>query len=188
MPRTVDYTIAYSSERGCVDLCKILMGGDGSYYVTAPYHPHNTALAAIWTLNYADQSQIASFDDALQIATLDDDQRRLKLSHHPDGFLQFSGTGMLSGRNEDGTAKGLGTQSWPLRRPAFGPSFGIAFSDPQANGRESAGRARTITFQEDDIAHLRKAMVGLRITGFYFPVPWREYVYRVALNTTKSEL
>jgi hypothetical protein len=180
MPRTVDYTVAYASERGHFDLCKILMGGDGSYYMTAPYHPHDTALAAIWTVNYAERPGIFSLGDALQIATVDDDDRRLKLAHHPDGFLQFSGEGVLSGRNDDGSAKGLGTHSWPLGLPTFGPSFGVAFSDPHANGRPSAGRPRTVTFFEEDIAHLRKGVIRLKITGFYFPVPWREFVHRVA--------
>jgi hypothetical protein len=39
---------------------------------------------------------------------MEDDEYRLKLSHHPDGFVQFSGHGIKSGRNADGTPKGLG--------------------------------------------------------------------------------
>jgi hypothetical protein len=177
---TLDYTIAYESNKGVVDLCKIILGSDGSYYVTAPYHPNNKALAALWTVNYARAPTVVDFGEALDVAVLDDDNRRLKLAHHPDGFLQFSGEGVLSGRNADGSPKGLGTVSWPLVRPTFGPAFGLTFSDPHKCGRTSAGRRRTILFAEDEIEHLRKDLTGLRIAGFYFPVFWREYVTRVA--------
>ena len=39
MAKSIDYTIAYSDYRGTVDLCKVLFGGDGSYYITAPISP-----------------------------------------------------------------------------------------------------------------------------------------------------
>lgn len=180
MPSCIDYTIAYKSSHGVVDLCKVIIGGDGSYYITAPYHNLDRAIAAKIAVNYMERPRIVSFDQALEVATLDDDDRRLKLSHHPDGFLQFSGEGVLSGRNADGTPKGIGTSSWPLTRPTFGPSFGIAFSEPNKSGRPSVGRKRTVVFDELDIEHMRKGeLKGLRIAGYYFPVPWREYAYRV---------
>jgi hypothetical protein len=163
-----------------VDLCKIILGGDGSYYITAPFHPHNKALAAIMTVNYAKPPQILSFDEALEVAVLEDDDKRLKLSHHPDGFIQFSGEGVLSGRNQDGSPKGLGTYSWPLRRPTLGPSFGMMFGDPKGSGRPTRGGPRTVVFNEDDIAHMRKGdLAGLRIAGYYLPVRWREFVHRI---------
>lgn len=51
MARSASYTIAYENGDTCVDLCRIVFGGDGSYYVTAPYHPAKHALAGIleWT-------------------------------------------------------------------------------------------------------------------------------------------
>jgi hypothetical protein len=180
LPRSIDYTVAYSAAGGTVDLCKIIMGGDGSYYLTAPFHPHDKALAAIMTVNYAEPQEILRFEEALEVAVLEDDDKRLKLSHHPDGFIQFSGEGVLSGRNQDGSPKGLGTYSWPLRRPTLGPSFGMAFGDPHGSGRPTMGRPRTVIFEEEDIAHMRKGeLAGLRIAGYYLPVPWREYVQRI---------
>jgi len=176
-----DYTVAYRSADGrVVDLCKIILSADGSYYLTAPYHNLNRAIAAKLTVNYATDTIGSALNDAVEVATLEDDERRLKLSHHPDGFLQFSGEGILSGRNADGTPKGIGTQSWSLLRPTFGPSFGIAFSDPLATGRTTAGRRRTVVFDEADIAHMRTpAIRGLIFVGYYLPVPWREYAYLV---------
>src|SRR6266536_686835 len=102
MARQLDYTLGYSSNRGVFDLCKIILGGDGSYYVTAPYHPHNKALLALLTVNYAKQPTFVSLRDAIEVAVLDDDERRLKLSHHPNGFLQFSGEGVRSGKDAEG--------------------------------------------------------------------------------------
>lgn len=148
MPRSIDYTVAYTAAGKTVDLCKIIIGCDGSYYITAPFHPHNKAIAAIATVNYAKQPKIIRLDEALELAILEDENKRLKLSHHPDGFLQFSGEGVLSGRKQDGSPKGLGTQSWPLRRPTLGPSFGMAFGNPLESGRPTKGSSATIIFNE----------------------------------------
>jgi hypothetical protein len=177
MAKAVDYTIGYSSSRGTFDLCKIIMGGDGSYYVTAPYHPHKKALLGLFTVNYARRTQSLPLRNAVEVAVLDDDDSRLKLSHHPDGFLQFSGEGIKSGKASDGRIQGLGIQSWPLRRPTLGPSFGLAFGNPEKSGRSTAGKKRTIIFEEDSLEHLRPAgMTGLHIVGFYLPPHWRQFV------------
>lgn len=178
---SVDYTVVYSSDEGSYDLCRIILGDDGSYYVAAPYHPLDKALLAKWTVNYAQGPMSFTTRKAIEVGVLDDGERRLKLSHHPDGFLQFSGEGVRSGREPDGTIRGLGLQSWPLDRPTFGPSFALAFSDPHKTGRRSKGGPRSVVFAEDDINHMRASGVtGLRIVGYYFPVPWREYVVRDA--------
>jgi hypothetical protein len=86
-----------------------------------------------------------------------------------------------SGRGPDGTVRGLGVQSWPLRLPILGPSFGLAFSDPRKTGRPAEGRPRSVTFYEDDIDHMRvRGVTGLRIVGYYLPGPWREFLMRRA--------
>lgn len=176
--RTAAYTVAYERDGNAVDLCKVIFGGDGSYFVTAPYHPHNRATAAIITVNYAEDEGTVALADAIDLAVLEDDDRRLKLSHHPDGFLQFSGEGVVSGRNPDGTPKGLGVFSWPLVQPTIGPSFGISFSDPLRSGRPSTGGAGTITLPHNEIEHMSVGQAGLHIEGYYFPARWREFVYR----------
>lgn len=55
----------------------------------------------------------------------------VKFSYHSDGFVQFSSTTnsqIISGRNSDGTPKGLGVISWPLSDPiGTGPSMTISF-------------------------------------------------------------
>lgn len=180
MPRRIDYTIAYKPADGDpVDLCKILFGGDGSYYVTAPYHPFDRAVAAIITVNYTATEGYVSLSDALELGVVEDDQQRLKLAHHPDGFLQFSGTGIRSGRDSSGKPKGIGVTSWPLLQPTLGPSFNVAFSAPTKSGRATQRKPRTILLRESDVSHMRTEKVpGLRITGYYLPVPWREFVHQ----------
>jgi hypothetical protein len=53
----------------------------------------------------------------------------VKFSYHTDGFVQFSSTTndkIVSGRNPDGTPKGLGVFSWPLNNPiSTGPSMSM---------------------------------------------------------------
>jgi hypothetical protein len=179
---TATYTIAYSCDEGTFDLCKVIIGGDGSYYVTAPYHPQNRAVLGIFTVNYAHPPTGLLLNRAVELATLDDDDKRLKLSHHPDGFIQFSGTGITSGIGPDGTIRGIGVRSWPLEQPTLGPSFRLIFSDPTETGRPSRNRPGTIIFSEEDLVHMRKNTKGLTITGFYLPVRWREYVRRIGAD------
>lgn len=180
MARSVDYTVAFRDGKNTADLFKILFGGDGSYYITAPYHPLDSAIAARFTVNYADANQEFLLAEAEELAALDDVDKRLKISHHPDGFLQFSGQGVRSGRDENGEPRGLGVFSWPLERPTLGPSFQLAFSDPVACGRPSKNLTRTVVFDNDDLDHIRKGVDGLTIVGYYLPVRWREFIYRGA--------
>jgi hypothetical protein len=55
----------------------------------------------------------------------------VKFSYHPDGFVQFSSASnykIKSGRNLDGSPKGLGVLSWPLSNPVLsGASMTISF-------------------------------------------------------------
>jgi hypothetical protein len=106
----------------------------------------------------------------------------LKLSHHPDGFVQFSGEGIISGKDENGRIRGIGLYSWPLVQPTLGPSFSLVFSDPTKTGRPTKNRPGTIVLQEDDIAHMRMGLKGVQIIGFYLPVRWREFVHRVVAD------
>ncbi len=179
--KTQTYTLAYDDGETSVDLCKIIFGGDGSYFVTAPYHPHDRALIAKFTVNYARDEQNFPLSEAVDVGLLEDAEQRLKLSHHPDGFLQFSGHGVLSGRDQAGKIRGIGVMSWPLYKPTLGPSFSVAFSSPVACGRQSEkGKIQErLVFYENDIEHMRPAgTAGLILTGYYFPMQWREFVVR----------
>ena len=59
----------------------------------------------------------------LDIGLSKENKNAIKLSHHPDGWLQFSGGGIISGRGKPG----FGYQSWPMAKPAAGPAFSVTF-------------------------------------------------------------
>lgn len=113
------YTILFERVDGRYKICKVWFGKDGSYYVSVPYHPAKKAFLCKQTMNY-DTSVVYTIDggdflpisEALDVAS--SDNKRIKLSHHPDGFIQFSGSGVISGKRPDGIIKGMGIQSWRL--------------------------------------------------------------------------
>ncbi len=123
-----NYLVIYEKNNIKHKICRVMFGSDGSYYVTSPYHPVNKAVLMKLTVKYGEymeETQV-SYKEALDMASLDDDDKRLKLTHHPSGFIQFSGQGIISGKDADGAPKGVGIQSWPLTQPVPGPSFGVA--------------------------------------------------------------
>jgi hypothetical protein len=110
-------------------LCKIIFSTDGSYFVTAPYHMGNSACLFKVNVDYRKNIQEISYDEIIEKMELEDETQALKISHHPDGFLQFSGKNVRSGRNADGSPKGMGIQSWTHDNPAPGPSWGISIKN-----------------------------------------------------------
>jgi hypothetical protein len=182
--RSVFYAVWYEIDKRYFKLSKVGFGGDGSYFVTAPYHPLDTALLGKMRVNYAAKKPVAlreAIDQALELAVLDDDKNRLKLSHHPDGFLQFSGHGIVSGRHTTGVPKGIGVGSWRLNSPTFGPSFGVTFHRPEVLGREGLPDPEDIVFVASSLDHMRPSGGGfrdLRFAGHYFPTRFRSFVQR----------
>jgi hypothetical protein len=71
-------------------------------------------------VNYAFNETTIALDEMIDRAGFDDersDAEALPLS----GRVQFSGAGVLSGKAEDGTIRGMDVQSWPVTRPVLGP-------------------------------------------------------------------
>ncbi len=99
------HTVVVEKDGQLRKMFKIWFGADGSYYVTVPYHTARTAHLWKRTVPY-DTSFGKLFSstsqDVVDAAILEDDDGRLKLSHHPDGFCQFSGHGVLSGKDKNG--------------------------------------------------------------------------------------
>lgn len=100
---------------------------------------------------------------------------RVKLSLHRDGFAQFSGTGIRSGKDESGKPKGLAIQ---MRRPFIhpiqtGPTFAITVwgLDRFALLRERDAAA-ALVFDENDVLYRNASPEhwnGYVIEGFVFP-------------------
>ena len=172
--RTAKYTVIYDTGVSRHKLLKLMLRSDGSYFATCPYHRSDRVLLSKRTINYANP-QRRSGDQPLELAVLEDDAHRLKLSHHPDGFVQFSGNGIKSGRNPDGSPKGIGIVSFPLARPTAGPAFGLTVINPTAFREAGPSRLTDIVFAQSEL-FMAKEDNGLIVESYYFAPEWRRFV------------
>lgn len=169
------YTIVYEKDGNLYKLCKVFFGNDGSYYVTSPYHPAHGAVLFKATVNYALSEMEIPLEQAVDVAAAEDDEKRIKLSHHPDGFLQFSGQGIVSGKDAEGNIRGIGVMSWTLDNPARGPAFGLAMYGLEHF--EKADRVRDIpcVFKHEELTPLPGPCI-FSLEGYYLPALWRRFV------------
>jgi len=142
--------------------------------VTCPYHQSEKVYLSKMVVNYKNPRKRAA-DPPIEYAIQEDDQHRIKLSHHPDGFVQFSGEGIVSGRNEDGSPKGLGLKSWPLTTPTAGPACGISIQTPTAFKRAEKPSSTDVLFRAADLYRTDHDN-GLIVEMYYFPGLWRRFV------------
>lgn len=169
------YRIAYRHRGKLYRLTRIVYGSDGSYYVSAPVHPAERAQFVKMTVNYAKHEMRVPLEEAIDLAGAEGDDKEIKLSHHPDGFMQFSGAGLVSGRGEDGAILGMGVMTWPLWEPIRGPAFALALTRFDDVVGETSENADTVVFDETDVTPLDDAEV-LVVEGYYFPPLWRRFI------------
>jgi hypothetical protein len=165
------FTIAYEKSGTIYKLCKVIFGADGSYYVTAPYHGQNRAALFKATINFNKQVQTVAKDSFIDVAVADDDDQRIKLSHHPDGFLQFSGKGIISGPN----ANGISIKSWSLGMPAKGPAFGITIRGIDAFKTAPKVTKEFCVFRHDSM-YLAPDINTFHLEAYYFSSPMRRFI------------
>jgi hypothetical protein len=177
------YTIVYEKGGIRYKLCKMFFGNDGSYYVTSPYHPAEGAMLFKQTVNYALSEMEASLEQAIDVAADDDDEKRIKLSHHPDGFLQFSGQGIVSGKDSNGNIRGIGVMSWPLDRPARGPAFGLTICGPEHFEKVNRVKDTACVFGHGELTPVPGPHVFI-LEGYYLPALWRRFI-RVRSDGTR---
>ncbi|HVE45802.1 MAG TPA: hypothetical protein VNA57_03510 [Acidimicrobiales bacterium] len=175
MPGRSSYRVAYRHEGKLYRLTRIVYGADGSYYVTAPIHPEEKAQFVKMTVNYAKQQMEVPLEEAVDLAGAAAEDKEIKLSHHPDGFMQFSGAGLVSGREADGTIRGMGVMTWPFWDPIRGPAFGLALTRFEDFVPETTESADTVVFDDADVTRLDDADV-LSLEGYYFPPLWRRFI------------
>jgi hypothetical protein len=140
------YTIILEEQGKRYKLCRVLLTSDGSYFVTCPYHPSEKVFLSKRRVNYPNPEKLSN-EPPIEYSILNDDDHRIKFSHHPDGFIQFSGEGVVSGRNPDGSPKGLGLYSWPLKNPTAGPACGVTIQKPTAFKEADAPSKGDIIFR-----------------------------------------
>ncbi len=171
---TGNYRIVLSKNHESFKICRVFFGADGSYYVTWPYHPERKAFLAKMTWNYAKDHMWIAVQDMIDTGASDDDEGHLKLSHHPDGFVQFSGEGILSGKDGD-NIRGFGVMSWPLAHPAGGPAFGVVIGRIESFDRSSDIGEDSVILNYDDLTPTPGDDL-LLLEGHYFVPEWRRFV------------
>ncbi len=170
------YRIVYERGDRQYKLVQIVFGRDGSYYVTSPYHPEGKAILLLATVNYALGQMAIKNEDAIELASVDDEQKKLKLSHHVSGWVQFSGEAILSGFDENGEPKGVAVRSWPLPRPVRGPAFGATIRGiEQFQEHTGTRRGGTCVFRANEVVTEPGADV-IFVEGQYFPSAWRRFI------------
>lgn len=175
------YTIAMLADGQLRKITKLMFGRDGSYMVMMPYHSSNRGILFKAPVAYSpvlDKTSYIPFEDVLDAG--DVDEKRVKLSHHRSGLLQFSGEGIISGFDDKGNPKGIGIQSWTLDNPAPGPSFGIAFqglSDFRAATPKETQNSNCSDWIIFDVKEFPPTPGnGFVLEGFYFPPKGRRFL------------
>lgn len=169
-------TIIYQKNGIKTKICKIIYHKDGSYFITSPYHKMKKANVFKINIDYEKEEQEISFDNLIDIHDLDDDLETLQLSHHPDGYLQFSGHNIKSGKNDDGSSKGVGIESWPLHSPPKGPAFTITIKNLN-------DFIKTKNIKNSDLKFLSEEIVDgniyddIILEGYYIPNNLKSYIY-----------
>lgn len=172
---------------------KLVFSGDGSYYVTVPYHVANKAILLKATVDY-DASTLRFVDDysygvakteLLDLGYADND--RVKLSHHPDGFVQFSGPGVLSGRHPDGTPKGVGLFSTRLGYKFDGPAFCVGLTSLDEFPSISTAPNDVVLLDADAIYSI-PGCSALQIDAHYFPPMWYRFIQKSESGTLDTIL
>lgn len=173
------YTIACRRDSRIFKVCKLIFGSDGSYYVTSPYHRLNRAyLVKMPWVNNDPRGlvHLKGFEEAMDAGGFDDDESRLKLSHHPDGFVQFSGPGLISGRDSEGRIRGMGVMAWTLDCQFHAMAFGIVIRGLEELVQIEKEEDGMVLFDWSEFAARSDADV-LYIEAHYFP-SWIRYYAR----------
>lgn len=138
----------------------------------SPYHVAREGWLARHRVDYRKIGETSMPIDEMVAYTADD---RVKLSHHWDGFVQFSGESpqkIVSGRDPfTGEPKGLGLLSAPIRVPiTTGPTFGMSLWGIGDFAEHNPGK-RQLVFNPEDIYYrgcTPSEVSGYMIEGWVF--------------------
>lgn len=155
-------------------LSKVFFGSDGSYYATVPFHKSGKAWLIKSTINYeTGGTQKISFSECFETGLVEEEH--IKLSHHPDGFVQFSGQGVFSGRNEDGSTRGLGVMSQPLNRIISGPAFAYGIQDVDDLNVVDKAKSNSFILDLDEYFSIDNTK-SVTVEAYYFVPWWRRFI------------
>jgi hypothetical protein len=157
-------------------ISKVMFWSDSSYYSTIPFHKSRKAYLFKACVNYdVGGAQLIREEDL--IAPGDVEDQAIKYTHHPDGFVQYSGAGILSGRNKDSTIKGMGVMSFPLGERIEGPCFSYSISDYESLDKFDKSTSKAIFFDLNDYQMWEKSK-SVVVEAHYFPPAWRRFITR----------
>ncbi len=133
-------------------ITKIVAYRTGGFSVLTPYH--STRSGYLMTIP-VDARRIGEYRVDIRKATAFSAKDRVKLSYHPDGFVQFSGEiggKIISGKEpKTGLPKGIGLMSSPLSSPIFsGPSFGLVVWGIDEFEQVQEESNKIVVFEESD--------------------------------------
>ncbi len=150
-------TIAIEHQGTLRKITKIAPYGGGGFAVLVPYHDARRGHLLKYSPDHSKRDLKLPLDEATEYSAED----RVKLSLHPDGFVQFSGENpgkIVSGRDPGtGEPRGLGVMSRPLSAPVnTGPTLAIVvWGLSEFEPLDSASRHNAIVFSEDDYYYRR---------------------------------
>ena len=180
VPTTI--VIADSYRASPRKISKIVPYTDGGFGVMLPYHNHRRGYLSMHEVKYGG---VHSMDHSgiVREYTLDG---QVKLSLHPDGFVQFSSAGgrVISGRDpRTGKPRGLGIMSSPFSKPvSSGPAFGMTvwgLNQFKTAGR-SRGNQRVLAIDERSFEYERNTQRGWNaymVAGYLVPMDRRAGVF-----------
>lgn len=178
------WTIAVDdSARGLRKITKILQYGDGGFSVLAPYHAARRGSVGKWPVADVYGRREGKWIAAFEVVSYSAEDQ-VKLSYHPDGFVQFSGVRggtIRSGRSVDGSPKGVAIFSNPLRTPISpGPSFGVQVWGLKDFDTYQPGRDRAVVFENDEVnlgaINNPPKPNGYALDGYVIASKFRKYV------------
>jgi hypothetical protein len=174
MSRSDRTTIIVKKAGQSYKICKIWFGADGSYYVTSPYHCSGEAMLVKTTVAYGRPDPSVSMSDMLDVANLEEGDQ-LKLSHHPDGFAQFSGKGVCSGLDAAGNPRGIGVQARELLYVPDGPTFILTVNAIEKFKEHDEPHDSDMVFDFDKLVPI-PGDYGVRLEGHYLHPEFRRFV------------
>jgi hypothetical protein len=169
--------IVFNAESSIYKICRVAFGRDASLYVMPFYHGLESATLVKIIVNYT-KNEVT--EEILEAGHSNSSNGRIKLSHHPDGFVQFSGGGLTSGIDRStGNARGIGVNSYPLDRAARGPNFGMVFGPISNFEKLRSGDRYQLQFRQKEVEVPSTEALCFFLEGHVFPYQWRRFVRRV---------
>ena len=193
VPPTVATTIGIRPQAGgpAHKVTKVIGYKDGGLGLLAPYHSARSGVLTKSLYDYRAQGLRTKMEQREMFSAGD----RVKLSYHPDGFVQFSGERagrIVFGRDpRSGEPRGLGITANPMNAPVMtGPSFGIsAWGLEQFLVQQARPHGDLLVFDEQDFVYDHcdaDSWGSYGIEFFIFTMYFQPFVRQITQTRSRS--